>query len=601
MKDIQNYYEDKISCNNSKLNKLKIKSHRFLWIYLVLVTILVVALVLFFNHYVDGKICCLAILVSIITYLNTLIYDKKNKTQIEFYDKLNEVYINELHYLKKDFSYFDSGESFVDKGHEYSYDLDLFGDNSFYNRINRTFSPKGSALLANKLKNLPTSSEDVKMRQSSIMELEQFDDFRHNFLALSKLFDNEMSFPKNFQTFYKESFITTTACLVMLYSSVFFTLGSVVLAYFSIISVSIPTILLIVQLIIPIIYSKKINQEGNQIGKLHRNMSNYSKLVDIICKTEFKAKNNLELKEQLVYPKNARQSLKELSQILLKFDQRENAYVLILLNSLTLRDVFLLRKLRIWKKNYITYIEIWISVIAEFEALVSLSVSNFNNPYYSLPTILENNCQTLIKGSGFGHPFISYDKLVLNDFEIKPNKFIIITGANMAGKSTFLRSIGISYIMAVNGMKVCAKQFEVSMFKLFSSMRNSDDLSSGISYFNAELNRISQLIDYIKKNEKKDEHTFILLDEILKGTNSRDRLNGSIMFLDKVSNTNTSGIIATHDLELSKLELDQEDKYTNYCFEIDLNTDLIQYDYQIKKGVSKNMNASILLANILNN
>ena len=171
----------------------------------------------------------------------------------------------------------------------------------------------------------------------------------------------------------------------------------------------------------------------------------------------------------------------------------------------------------------------------------------------------------------------------------------------MAGKSTFLRSLGVNYILAMAGMPVFADQLKISRFRLFSSMRTTDDLTHGISYFNAELIRLEELLKFCKESaedNKEPLRTLIILDEILKGTNSLDKLNGSRKFLKAIAKQPVSGIIATHDLELSKMENDASGKFHNYCFEIDLGTD-VTYTYKIQKGVARDQNATFLLNKIL--
>ena len=181
-----------------------------------------------------------------------------------------------------------------------------------------------------------------------------------------------------------------------------------------------------------------------------------------------------------------------------------------------------------------------------------------------------------------------------NDFTINDGEYYIITGANMAGKSTFLRSVGVNYVLAMNGMPVFADSLRVTVFNLFTSMRTSDDLSRGISYFNAELLRLRQLLDSCRQARR----TLIILDEILKGTNSLDKLNGSRLFLQAVAKLPVTGIIATHDLELSKMEDDDPGRFHNWCFEIEL-ADNITYTYKITRGVARNQNATFLLKGIL--
>jgi DNA mismatch repair ATPase MutS len=197
------------------------------------------------------------------------------------------------------------------------------------------------------------------------------------------------------------------------------------------------------------------------------------------------------------------------------------------------------------------------------------------------------------EAEGLRHPFLG-EKAISNGFTIRDNHYYIITGANMAGKSTFLRTIGVNYILARCGMPVFADKMKVSVFSLFSSMRTTDDLTQGISYFNAELLRLQQLLEHCRQQKR----TLIILDEILKGTNSLDKLNGSRLFIEFIQQLPVTGIIATHDLELSKMADAYPDRFHNYCFEIALS-DHVTYTYKITPGVASNQNATFLLKNIV--
>lgn len=250
-------------------------------------------------------------------------------------------------------------------------------------------------------------------------------------------------------------------------------------------------------------------------------------------------------------------------------------------------------------------------IVSEMDAMVSMADFRYNHPEATDAEIL-NDTMTLdthdthtsheaqkysmpivFESKNLYHPFLGV-KAVKNDFSIKDGNYYIITGANMAGKSTFLRSLGVNYILAMAGMPVFADSLKVSRFRLFSSMRTSDDLTHGISYFNAELLRLEQLLQFC---QDKSCRTLIILDEILKGTNSVDKLNGSRLFLESIAQLPVSGIIATHDLELSKMS-EQKSCFHNYCFEIELGTD-VTYTYKIQPGVAQNQNATFLLKHLI--
>ena len=238
------------------------------------------------------------------------------------------------------------------------------------------------------------------------------------------------------------------------------------------------------------------------------------------------------------------------------------------------------------------HIEDWVDAVSHFDALVSMATVRYNEPEATDAELVDAD-EIVYEARGLYHPFLG-KKAVRNDFCISDQHYYIVTGANMAGKSTFLRSIGINYVLACCGMPIFADSLRVSLFSLFSSMRTTDDLAHGISYFNAELLRLQQLIETCRRND----HTLIILDEILKGTNSLDKLNGSRLFLQFVATLPVTGIIATHDLELSKMEQEYPNRFHNYCFEIRL-TDEITYTYRLSEGVARNQNATYLLKNIL--
>ena len=267
--------------------------------------------------------------------------------------------------------------------------------------------------------------------------------------------------------------------------------------------------------------------------------------------------------------------------------------------------------------------EEWMDIVSEMDAIVSMADFRYNHPEAadaeivdaSEEAVLANVASTslgqpvVFEAKNLYHPFLGA-KAVKNDFSIKDGNYYIITGANMAGKSTFLRSLGVNYILAMAGLPVFADSLRVSRFRLFSSMRTSDDLTHGISYFNAELIRLEQLMQFCQKSSLR---TLIILDEILKGTNSVDKLNGSRLFLESISRLPVSGIIATHDLELSKMEQSSDagdgnraedgnqtlaGRFHNYCFEIELGTD-VTYTYKIQPGVARNQNATFLLNQLI--
>lgn len=590
----KDYYKKKIDENATELGKVKSRLRILPFLKLLFFLAGVFLVIAIFQWGWDRTICFISAALSFVIFSLLYRWDEHYLQKRAYRMALHSVYTNEINFLSGDYSPFDNGERFVNKKHAYSYDLDVFGENSIYHMINRTVTQEAGSILAEKLGSIPGNGEEIIKRQELLTELVWKDDFRHQYMAVCKGFDEEKNNYKLI-TEHKSNnaLLTSKTGLVLIYISIIITLASVLLAWLGYLPWSASITLFMMQLFFPMIFNKVLNRVGADIGFLHKNTRIHADLLHIVHQETFDAAENRDLKEKLFGTFNSREALKELSTLLKKFDQRNNAYILVLLNGFFLRDLFLLRQFYRWKNNYLHHIQSWISALAEMEARVSQASYMFNLPEFVRPVISEDT-DMLIDAYGLGHPFIPKEKRVDNDIRINKKQFLIITGANMAGKSTFLRTVGANYILAVNGMNVCASQFSFTLFNLFSSMRNTDDLSSGTSYFKAELERMRELIRYCRAHQ----HTLIILDELLKGTNSKDKLDGSVLFLKKMRELPVTGIIATHDLELAKLENELPDLFQNYCFEISLSEEE-QYSYKIQRGVSRNLNATYLLQKIL--
>jgi ABC-type multidrug transport system fused ATPase/permease subunit len=529
-------------------------------------------------------------------YIFLLIIDTKLHRKIQLNKNIQKIYSNELSYLNGDFSVFDEGTKYIDPNHPFTFDFDIFGKDSLFNRINRTITNDGSNKLATKLQSLLSNKHDIKLRREAIKELADNEQWRTRFIALGFKSDSDFeSIVKVIKGNFKESLLLNGILHKVMLLSVFTTIATIILSVYSIVPTSIPTILFFLQLTACIMYSLKFNKISSEVSGLFKGFSMYALLIDHIAGIQFEATINKKLQSNLISDNslNAKIAFRELSAILNRLEQRASVLMYILFSGLFLYDLFLLRKFVVWKDKYLNNIDLWVNAITEFDSLISFATYQFNNPK-NVDVFINESDGLVVKTEGIYHPFIPLQKAITNDFYFKKNSFAIITGANMAGKSTFLWTIGVNYIMAMNGLPVCASYFEVSIMNLFSSMRTSDSLTNDISYFNAELIRLERLI----KNCKEHEHTLIILDEILKGTNSKDKLDGSRLFLKEISKLNVSGIIATHDLELAKLEEDYQEQFKNYCFEIELS-DEINYTYKISRGVAHNLNATYLLKKII--
>jgi DNA mismatch repair ATPase MutS len=283
-------------------------------------------------------------------------------------------------------------------------------------------------------------------------------------------------------------------------------------------------------------------------------------------------------------------SVQKLGRLINSFDYRLNMIVSVILNGLLLWDFQCLNRLEKWKSEYKAYFMNWLEMLGQIDAYISLGNFAANNPEYVYPSISADN--NFFSSIELGHPLIDEQVRVCNHFDIRQKgTTIIITGANMSGKSTFLRTLAVNYILAMTGAPVCAKKFIFKPVKLFTSMRTEDSLSDNESYFYAELKRLKQLKLLVDNNEP----LFFILDEILKGTNSADKSLGSKMFLTKLIEQGGTGVIATHDISLGELEKSFPEKITNKCFEIEIDNGKISFDYILRQGITGKMNAGLLM------
>lgn len=526
--------------------------------------------------------------VSLVLYALVRLMDVKNDEQVHRFSNLRKVYLHELSYLKGDFSCFDDGERYADGHHPFTFDLDVFGKDSLFQRINRTVTTGGSDWLAAQLSSVANRSA----RADAVDELASMEPWRSTFIALgadgridSALIRQALQEIKSLQipTFAAKrwTFVLSWLLIVGLFAAVVASVAGLV-------SAQLPLWWGILHFFgVFFVCSGACRVISKVVDKLHAQLQVYVQLIRQVSETTtFTTPKNASIVNVL---QGARQSFDQLNDILNGLDRRGNILGLFLMDALFLSDYFLVRRFLRWQRQYLGQVPVWIDAISEMDGLVSMATFRYNEPQAGRAEVAASE-EMVYEAVGLYHPFLGA-KAVRNDFTLQHRHYYIITGANMAGKSTFLRALGINYILAMNGMPVFATSLRVSAYSLFSSMRTTDDLAHGISYFNAELLRLKQLLTACQHNSQ----TLIILDEILKGTNSADKLNGSRLFLQAVSALPVTGVIATHDLELSKME---GERFHNYCFEIALGQD-VTYSYKITPGVARNQNATFLLRGIL--
>ncbi len=492
----------------------------------------------------------------------------------------------ELKALNRDYLTFDDGKEFVDPKHPYSYDIDLFGRGSFFQYCNRTATVEGKNEFAKEL--ISNNIDDIEGKQEGIKELSEKPSWRQHFTAIASLVKVQHS-AKDISTWihnYSSVFKKSLAYV----PTVFSVLSIVVIALF-ILNV-IPEIILLLWLFLGLgisgFYLKKVNLLYNNACNAKDTFKQYHRLLHEIETTTFSSEL-LKSKQQEICTESKKASVifKDYSKLLDALDQRNNVIIAIFGNGFFLRDLHQAYKIEQWILTYNAKVEEWFKVIAFFDSQNSLANFAFNHPSYVFPAIKEKS--KIIAAEQLGHVLLKEKQRIDNDFTIDNQQFFIITGANMAGKSTFLRTVSLSIVMANLGLPVCAKSFNYNPIKLITSMRTSDSLADDESYFFSELKRLKFIVEEIKTDTY-----FIILDEILKGTNSTDKAIGSKKFVQKLVASNSTGIIATHDLSLCEIEKELS-VIRNYYFDAEIINDELIFDYQLKDGVCKNMNASFLL------
>ena len=537
---------------------------------------------------------------AFVVYILVRMADGRNDRKKEALENLYTAYEREISYIDGNFSPFDDGKGYADAHHAFTFDLDVFGRDSLFQRINRTVTTGGSRYLAHCLSALPLSLGPdalaaINRRTHAIDELAAMEPWRMQFVSqgVNHPIDSKaivaalqavqaMALPKK---------ASSPIALAMACISIAWLFVAIGLSVFGVLPSSVPVTWGIVQLAaVLMVCAQPLARIGQKVEKLHKQMKGYIAIIKLI--TQNKNFKSEEMKSCLSSLEGATESFSKMEAVLNGLDSRGNVMGLILFNALFLSDLFLLRRFLKWQKLYLSSMEQWVDTVNKIDALVSMATFRYNEPAAATATVVASP-NVVYSARGLYHPFLG-EKAVKNNFTLADDNYYIVTGANMAGKSTFLRSIGVNYILAMNGMPVFADSLTVSVFSLFSSMRTTDDLAHGISYFNAELIRLKQLVDHCKSHDK----TLIILDEILKGTNSLDKLNGSRLFLEYISRQKVTGIIATHDLELSRMAEERPERFHNYCFEIELSKK-VTYTYKITPGVARNQNATFLLKQII--
>jgi ABC-type multidrug transport system fused ATPase/permease subunit len=576
------YYQTQLKTLKAQLKKFKRLSLYISISRLVLFILLMVGLYVF--HQTTGQVL-LVFFVWLPFFLFLVSKSIDYKQKIAKTKALININHQELSVLDGHFSDLPTGDEFINPEHDYSYDIDLFGKGSFFQYLNRSYKKSAQSILAGIL--TANDISEIEGKQAAVKDLANRPGWCQNFRAESLLVDNSLA-PGQIQSIIDQYRFFTKP--LFLYGSIIFSLLSLLvlaLFYTDILATKYLIYWVLFGLTLAGIFAKKTHQLYQLLDLTIPSITAYAKLLKLIDDETFSADY---LNHKKYTDKNHQQFNKILMQLIKIYRQKEmtnNMIVKFIGNSLFLTDWFFAYRLEKWLKKHGHSIADIMQLADFFEAEISLGTFAFNHPDYVYPDLVKNDLT--VKTKELGHPLILHKERIDNDFAINRHEFYIITGANMAGKSTFLRTVALSIVMANTGLPVCAKSYTYNPIKLITSMRTSDSLQEDSSYFFSELKRLQYIINKVQKEEY-----FIVLDEILKGTNSKDKAEGSEKFLERLTQSKATGLIATHDLSLCKLA-DKYNQIANYYFDAEIIDNELYFDYTLKNGICKNMNASFLL------
>lgn len=535
-----------------------------------------------------GAVCCTFLPFLALIKLHNRFFARK-----EWLETQEQINRNELKGLEGDFSGFDEGKEFVNPEHPYSFDLDLFGRNSLFQAINRTCTHIGKQTLARWMQEHLTQKELIELRQQGVRDMSERNEFREEFRITGLVNHGKASDVKEIRRWSESpsNLLHATWVKLTLWGVPLINIALLAGGLTGICSISWFGLMFMLFVIISFAVIKKATLVQQTYGEKLKTLNSYAKLIALARQQVWKSAEVQQLIERLnIDGHSPAEALMQLSKELDRLDLRNNQLLYVILEGSIFFQLRQVVRIERWKERYGHHLMQWLETVGELDALCSLGTFAYNHPDYSYPSISDKPFQFI--ATAMGHPLMPAEQCVKNDALIPSRPFyLIITGANMAGKSTYLRTIGVNYLLACIGCPVCCKQLTLYPAQLITSLRTSDSLTDNESYFFAELKRLKRIIDLLNEGHE----LFIILDEILKGTNSADKQKGSLDLIRQFMHLQTNGIIATHNLLLGTLAEQFPDKIRNYCFEADIKENELSFSYKLREGVAQNMNACFLM------
>lgn len=586
----ENHYTERLSLTKGQLQQVKKQIFRISMLRLALFIAGIAGLYFFFNQTTLLIICiCLTFLpLFILVKIHNRFFIRK-----EWLETQARIIQEELQALSGDYSSFEDGKEYVNPEHPYSFDLDIFGRRSLFQSINRTCTFFGKVRLAEWLQNHLHEKTSIEKRQEMIREISEHTLFREQFRVAGLVHHGQSSNGEKIQAWSQSpaqylhaGWVKAFIWGVPVINSLLLITSLAGWTSFSWLGLSFGIFLVLSFGII-----KRATYIQETYGKQLKSLNGYARLIALAKAEDWKSAGMQELMERFnLNGQSPIQALQQLSKKLDRLDLRNNQFLYVLLEGSIFFQLQEIVRIERWKVRYGQHISEWLETVGELDTLCSLGTFAYNHPQYTYPELTEKPFCFL--ATQMGHPLMPASQCVKNDATIPSRPFfLIITGANMAGKSTYLRTIGVNYLLACIGAPVCCERLKLHPNQLITSLRTSDSLSDNESYFFAELKRLKRIIDLLNQGKQ----LFIILDEILKGTNSMDKQKGSFDLIRQFMQLKANGIIATHDLLLGSLIKQFPEEIRNYCFEADIKENELTFSYKLREGVAQNMNACFLM------
>jgi hypothetical protein len=524
----------------------------------------------------------LAIFVALVRWHSHLFSEKE---QLESLVAVNK---NEIASLNGDYTAQPQGHEFAQSLHAYASDLDIFGEFSLFQYLNRACTAAGKEMLAGRLLFPLAAADNILQVQEAIREMRQQIEFRQDLQATGMNIKDTRDDRTRLREWAAHPYLlfSNTLFRFLLVLLPLLTIASAGLSFFLVAAKPVAIWLVLTQWTITGFYFKRVSVFHDYVSRKKEVLEHYARLLKVINGQKFESKILSEIQSTT---HRAEAKVSKLGSLMNALDARLNFMTSLVLNALLLYDLQCVYRLEKWKAKNAAHLETWLDAISTMEVMNSFATYAYNNSTYCSALISEK-CG--IQAVNMAHPLLSEHERVSNSVSIgAPQAVFIITGANMAGKSTFLRTLGVNLVLALNGAPVCAQEFTCPVIALRTGMRTTDSLKDHQSYFYAELQRLKVMVEELRSGKP----LLILLDEILKGTNSTDKLSGSIALVKQLLQYKCLAVLATHDLALGELEKEFPNQVINYHFEPTIEGDQLSFDYRLKRGIAEKMNATFLM------